>query len=403
MDRRRRIALGFERIEALLGILGDPHRNLRVVQVVGTNGKGTTSLALASALEETGHPCGAYLSPHVLSYTERAWMCGSYVSEEGFASGMGAAIRAADENGIPATQFELLTAGALWMFREAGLPWAVLEAGLGARHDATSAAKPRTVVLTNVGLDHTEYLGETVEEIAREKLASLRPGSKLLLGTDDPRVRAVAEHETQRVGAKLIPVGGGEEEIAALGFGPYAARDTSLGFIAAEVLLGHALSHGDRKRAARRVRGALPGRFEEFSFRGVPVVVDGGHNPEGLNATFEATRARYGGRPLAVVFGALRDKDVAGMLGIVEQEAERVLLTRPGGAGSREAEPEDLLREYDPEGKGGGHIVVVEPPVEALGAAVDAARDTDGVVVVTGSLYMAADVLGVLRGEDGRG
>ena len=405
MDRRRRIALGFERIEALLSILGDPHRNLRVVQVVGTNGKGTTSLALASALEETGHPCGAYLSPHVLSYTERAWMRGSYASEEEFACGMGAAIRAADENGIPATQFELLTAGALWMFREAGLPWAVLEAGLGARHDATSAAEPRTVVLTNVGLDHTEYLGETVEEIAREKLASLRPGSKLLLGTDDPRVRAVAEHETERVGAELIGIGGaGEQEIAAFGFGPYAARDVGLGFVAAEALLGRVLSHGDRKRAARRVRGALPGRFEEFSFRGVPVVVDGGHNPQGLKATFEAVRARYGGRPLAVVFGVLRDKDVEGMLGIVWGEAERVFLTRPSGSGGRAAEPEDLLREHDDsEGEGRARAVVVEPPVEALVAAVDGVRGTDGVVVVTGSLYTAADVLGVLRGEAGRG
>ena len=403
LDRRRRVALGFERIEALLRALGEPQRALRVVQVVGTNGKGTTSLALASALEEAGHPTGAYLSPHVLSYTERVWARGSQVSEEEFAAGMDAAIRAADENGIPATQFELLTAGALAMFRDAGLPWAVLEAGLGARHDATSAAGPRDVVLTNVSLDHTEYLGETVEEIAREKLASLRPGARLILGTDDPRVVAVAEQETQRVGAKLIPVGGGEEEIATFGFGSYAARDVSLGFIAAEALLGHALPHGDRKRAARRVRGALPGRFEEFVVGGVPVVVDGGHNPGGLVATFEAVRARYAARPLAVVFGALRDKDVAGMLGLVEEEAAYVFLTRPNGSGGRAAEPEELLREYDPRGAGGERAVVVEAPVEALDAAVNMVRGTDGVVLVTGSLYTVADVLGALRGEGGRG
>ena len=404
LDRRRRVALGFERIEALLHALGDPHRALlRVVQVVGTNGKGTTSLALASALEEAGHPSGAYLSPHVLSYTERVWMRGSYASEEEFAAGMGAAIRAADESGIPATQFELLTAGALLMFRDAGLPWAVLEAGLGARHDATSAAGPGDVVLTNVALDHTEYLGETVEEIAREKLASLRPGAKLLLGTDDPRVRAVAEHEAERAGAELILVGGvREEEIAGFGFGRYAARDVGLGFVAAETLLGRALSHGDRRRAARRVLGALPGRFEEFVVGGVPVVVDGGHNPEGLAATFEAVRSRYGGRPLAVVFGALRDKDVAGMLGTVEREAGYIFLTRPGGSGGRAAEPEELLREYEPKGTVGEAAVVVGAPVEALDAAVDKMGSADGVVLVTGSLYTAAGVLGALRREDRR-
>ncbi len=404
LDRRRRVDLGFERIDALLRALGDPQLALRVVQVVGTNGKGTTTLALASALEEAGHPSGAYLSPHVLSYTERVWVRGSYVSEEEFAAGMDAAIRAADENDILATQFELLTAGALGMFRDAGLSWAVLEAGLGARHDATSAARPGAVVLTNVSLDHTEYLGETVEDIAREKLASLRPGARLVLGTEDLRIREVAGGETTRAGAELVRVGDvGEEEISALGFGPYAARDVGLGFFAAEILLGRALSHGDRKKAARRVRGALPGRFEEFVLEGLPVVVDGGHNLEGLAATFEAVRVRYGGRPLAVVFGALRDKDVAGMLGLVEEEAAYIYLTRPGGSGGRAAEPEDLSREYDPRGTSGERAVVVEEPVEALKAAVDGVRGVDGVVLVTGSLYTAAGVLGVLREEDGRG
>ena len=404
LDRRRRVVLGFERIEALLGVLGEPQRALRVIQVVGTNGKGTTTLALASALEGACQPSGAYLSPHVLSYTERVWMRGSQVSEEEFARGMDAAIRAADENGIPATQFELLTAGALAMFRDAGLSWAVLEAGLGARHDATSAAGQATVVLTNVSLDHTEYLGETVEEIAQEKLASLRQGAKLVLGTDDPRVRAVAQHETERVGAELIEVGDVREgELSAFGFGPYAARDVGLGFAAAEILLGHGLSRGEKERAARSVRGALPGRFEEFVVDGVPVVVDGGHNPGGLTATFEAMRARYGGRPLAVVFGALEDKDVAGMLGIVEGEAGYVFLTRPEGSGGRAADPQDLLRKYEPRGTSGERAVVVDPAVEALAAAVDRVGSMGGVVLVTGSLYTAAGVLGALRGEGGIG
>src|SRR3954452_16056782 len=109
----------------------------------------------------------------------------SYVSEHKFASAMGKTIEVADANEILATQFELLTAGALALFRDAGLEWAILEAGLGARHDATSAAEPEVVVLTNVGLDHTEYLGDTVEKIAEEKLASLRHGSVLVLGTED--------------------------------------------------------------------------------------------------------------------------------------------------------------------------------------------------------------------------
>ena len=155
--------------------MGNPESHVPgLVQVVGTNGKGTTALALAAALEEMGYPSGAYLSPHVLSYTERVVLRGDRVSEGDFAAAMGETIGLADRSGIPASQFELLTAGALGMFAAAGLSWAVLEAGLGARHDATSAVEPDTVVLTNVSIDHTEYLGETVEEIAEEKLASLQ-------------------------------------------------------------------------------------------------------------------------------------------------------------------------------------------------------------------------------------
>src|ERR687893_1573764 len=204
LDRRRRVALGFERIEALLGLLSEPHRSLETVQVVGTNGKGTTAVALMHALEATGRPSGAYLSPHVLSYTERVVLRGRFVSEEEFAAAMGKTIEVADANGVPATQFELLTAGALLAFRDAGLEWAVLEAGLGARHDATSAAEPRAVVLANGGLDHIEYLGDSVEEIAEEKLASLGPGASLILRTEDPRVLAAARRAGERVGARVV-------------------------------------------------------------------------------------------------------------------------------------------------------------------------------------------------------
>jgi len=397
LDRRRRVTLGFERIEALLDLLGHPEFDLHIAQVVGTNGKGTTAVALAAALEESGLPSGVYLSPHVLSYAERVVVHGTSVSEEAFADAMGEAISVADEHGVPATQFELLTAGALEKFRDAGLSWAVLEAGLGARHDATSAAQPEVVVLTNVALDHTQYLGETVEEIAREKLASLRQGGILVLGSDDPRVREIARHEAGRVGARLVSIGGvGEEEISAFGFVPYAARDVGLGFAAAEVLLDRTLSRDERKRAAHRVKGALPARFEEREVRGVPVVIDGGHNPEALEATLGAVRARYGGRPLTVAFGVLKDKDAGNMLALLESEADAVVLTRPAGAGERAAEPADLVREHDPRDALGERARVLDEPVDALLVAVEEMEGADGVVLVTGSFHTAAGVLGAL-------
>lgn len=426
LDRRRRIALGFERIEALLKLLGDPHRSLKIVQIVGTNGKGTTAIALASALKAAGKPAGAYLSPHVLSYTERVMLRGRYASEEEFTAAMRKTINVADANEIPATQFELLTAGALALFRDAGLEWAVLEAGLGARHDATSAAGPGAVVLTNVGLDHTEYLGDTIEEIAEEKLASVKSGATLILGTDDPRVVRLARETVAQVGASLVEHREHEEHRQApsgvenntthysllptpdsrkAGRMPavqatYLARNERLGMRAAEVLLGRSLQPPEREAALSAARTMRPpARFEVHEVRGVPVVVDGGHNPEGLEAALGAVRAEYGDRPLGVVFGALKEKDVGSMLDILGREARTLVLTRPAYADGRALDPERVDGEYEPRDAGGRRAWVASDAGEALRVAVGEMEKVGGVVLVTGSLYTGAGVLGRLRGR----
>lgn len=394
LDRRRQVTLGFERIEALLKAMGNPERAVPgLVQVVGTNGKGTTALALALALEEMGCPSGAYLSPHVLSYTERVVLSGGQVLEEDFAAAMGEAIELADRNGIPASQFELLTAGALGMFAAAGPSWAVLEAGLGARHDATSVVRPDVVVLTNVSMDHTEYLGETVEEIAEEKLASLRPGATLFLGTDEGRIVELAHSACRRLGARLVLPGGADENAPFPGLAPYAAGDVRLGIAVAESLLEMSLPPEGEQKVALAAGEALPGRFEAHEVQDVPVVVDGGHNVAGLSAALAGMRAVYGERTLGVVFGVLREKDAASMLAGLKGEADIIVLTRPES--ERAADPARLDQSLL--GHGEERALVVEDPVEALGVAVKAVREAAGVVLVTGSLSTAAPVLRWLR------
>ena len=167
MDRRRHVTLGFERIETLLGAMGHPDRDLpNIVQVVALTQGNHRRLPRHRSVELGRRRC-LPLAARPL-YTERVVLRGRQASEEEFAAAMGETMELADAHGIPASQFEILTAGALKMFAEAGLSWAVLEAGLGARHDATSVARPDAVVLTNVAIDHTEYLGGTVEEIPGE-------------------------------------------------------------------------------------------------------------------------------------------------------------------------------------------------------------------------------------------
>ena len=359
LDRRQQITLGFERIRALLGALGNPERGFRTVQVVGTNGKGTTAVALAKAFESSGRPSGTYLSPHVTDYTERVMIRDRRASAEEFAAGMGTVITAADEEGIPASQFELLTAGALFIFREVGVRWAVLEAGLGARHDATSAAGAEAVVLTNVGLDHTEYLGGSIEEIAREKLASVRPGGTLILGTPDSTVVGEAREASARVGARLVELPVDPEAAELLeGSSSYVARNALLGVRAAEELLGETIEPGERREILRSVR--LPARFEVCEVSGVPVVVDGGHNLSGIGTAIEGMQKVYGGRPLAVVFGCLRDKDVAGMLSTVKKAADALYLTRPEGP--RAVDPGWLEEKLRPEDHRRRRARVIEDP-----------------------------------------
>ena len=384
--------MGLERVERLLSLLGNPQDKLRVVQVVGTNGKGTTAVALAAALSQAGQTAGVYLSPHVLSYTERVMLGGTFVSEERFARAMGEAMAVADKHGVAASQFELLTAGAVKLFAEEGLSWAVLEAGLGARFDATTAARPEAVVLTNVGLDHAEYLGDSVEEISQEKLASLSPGSVLILGTGDPTVRDIARMRCAEVGARLLEASPGDAEHASPKVPPFVLRDAALGVRAAEELLGEKLGDDARRLVSRAVVGALPGRFEAHEVDGVPVVVDGGHNASGVEAALEAVGAVYGGRPLAVVFGVLRDKDARSMLTALNAAARTVVLTRPEGEralgpdgtlqGQRDAEGVETLKEEDPVG-------AVRLAVRSVAGG--------GVVLVVGSFGTAAPVLRWLR------
>src|SRR3954469_24815713 len=241
---------GMERMRALLRELGDPQERFRAIHVVGTNGKSTTTRLTESLLGDAGLKVGAYLSPHVQGWSERIRVGGQ---EAEFDSAVEAVRTAAESLG--ATQFEVLTAAALAAFAEAEVDVAVVEAGLGGRHDATNVLQTRVVVLTSVALDHMDVLGETREAIAAEKLAVVQPGCTVVLG--EPEWRELAEEK----GAAQVVVTG---------------RSTlALAVAAAESFLGRPVD----PHAADAV--ALPGRLER---RGdAPLEIwDGAHNLAGI-------------------------------------------------------------------------------------------------------------------------
>jgi len=336
---------GLERIEALLARLGDPQLRYPSIHVVGTNGKSTVTRTVEALLAAAGLSVGAYLSPHVCGWAERIRVRGEEADFEAAIE----RVRAEAER-LGATQFEVLTAAALTEFAEAGVDVAVVEAGLGGRHDATNVLRSPVQVLTNVGLEHTEVLGTTREAIATEKLAVVQPGAVVVLG--EPDWEALAREN----GAEQVVVAG--------------PSNLALGLAAAEAFLGRPVDgHVDVR---------LPGRLERLSEDPLEIW-DGAHNLAGLGyALPRLPSARY-----VIVASILADKDVDGMLAALSVLGDRLIAT--SSSNERALPAADLARRAAPFFR---HVGSIEDPAEALLHA----RALGEPVLVTGSLYLLADL-----------
>ncbi len=336
---------GLERILALLASLGDPQLRYPSIHVVGTNGKSTVTRTIEALLAGAGLSVGSYLSPHVRGWSERIRVGGE---EADFEAAIGR-VRAEAER-LDATQFEVLTAAALTTFAEAGVDVAVVEAGLGGRHDATNVLRSPIQVLTNVALEHTEVLGTTREAIAAEKLAVVQPGAVVVLG--EPEWEALAREN----GAGQVVVAG--------------RSNLALGLAAAEAFLGRPVDgHVDVR---------LPGRLERVSEDPLEIW-DGAHNLAGLGYLLpRLPTARY-----VVVASILADKDVDGMLAALSVLGDRLVAT--SSSNERALSAADLALRAAP------FFARVDPFEDPAGALAHA-RAVGQPVLVTGSLYLLADL-----------
>lgn len=358
---------GLARIVGLLAALGDPQRNLRCVQVVGTNGKGSAVWYLSQLL---GARTGAFYSPHLVRIHERIQVGGQPISDEALDRALTVALGAAGG----ATWFETVTAAALWHFADHGVDTVVLEAGLGGRLDATSAAGARWGILTRVALDHQQILGPRLEDIAREKVAAFDEARLVISDEQEPAVLEIAR---ERLGSRLLVAGEDFElqEPATVEVpGAFRRRALTLARAAAErIACG---PPGDITRLD------MPGRLQVLATD--PLVVgDVAHNAAALAALIpavaELTAARgLPGRPLHLVFGAMRDKDHRAMLDVVLPVAASVWLPRLPG--ERAATPEALAA-----------LVAGRVPTTICAdphAALAGARRQGGAVLVCGSTFV---------------
>jgi dihydrofolate synthase/folylpolyglutamate synthase len=339
---------GLGRIRVLLAELGDPQLRFPAIHVVGTNGKTSTTLLCAALLRAEGLRVGAYVSPHVRGWEER-------IQVDGEPADLEQALARVRTHAAGATQFEVLTAAALAEFGAQAVDVAVVEAGLGGRHDATNVLDARVVVLTNVSLEHTEVLGETREAIAAEKLAVVSPGAVVVLG--EPEWEAPARAN----GAARVDV--------------VAASNLALATAAAEAFLGRPVD----PHQAESLR--VPGRLERRSEAPLEIW-DGAHNLAGVGYLLP----RLPSRRFTIVASILADKDPDAMLAALSATGTTFVATQSSNA---RALPAEALAEHARTRF--GTVEAVPEPKAALALARDLAGH-DGAVLVTGSLYLLADL-----------
>ena len=428
---RRRFGMkpGLERMEALMGFMGHPERELAAVHVAGTNGKGSVTAIVASVLQEAGlGPVGRYTSPHLVYFNERICINGEPVADavlDKALDAVEAAVRRVESEtdaGTP-TFFECATALAFETFREQGVRLAAIETGLGGRLDATNVILPLVSAITCIGLEHCEYLGDTLGKIAAEKAGILKPGRPAVLGASmHPEARAVIEEVAARVGAPIVDPGvivtpgrarksgaatvsfeDNIRTVSAIPFplgGAYQLENLATAVAALEALASvSGLPLPDDAFARGIAKVTWPCRFQTVR-ETPPVIVDGAHNPNAATALRDSLRKLRPARPLALVAGFCDDKDCVAALKILRPAFARAFATVTPSPRTLSADAlAAKLREA-----GWRDLAAVPAWRDAIAAALDWATRENGGVVICGSLFLAGaacDHFGALPWKSG--
>jgi len=408
LSRQGRFAmkLGTERTRAILDRLGRPDHDMKGALVAGTNGKGSTGACLESILRAAGHSVGFMPKPHLISYTERIQVDGTPIGEGDFVATLEALIptfdAAAEEMGSP-TEFEMLTSIAL-AYLAPRIDRLVCEVGLGGRLDATNALDLGVAVITNVDLDHQKYLGNTIEEIAREKAAIIKPTDRVVTGCEGSALEIVEErarefsapvwrlgHEIE-VDSKSLGWDGHVISVSGPGFqhadlrlplvGDYQPLNASLAVATAHVLE----DIGDAAVREGLASTRWPGRLQLIS-SDPRVILDGGHNPAAMVKAGSALRQLIGTEKLVAVFAMLSERDPVQLLAALRTlKPEAVVFTEPASAAGHAVPAGDLAKLYG----AGAHAT--RPASAAIALAKELAG-RDGNVLVCGSLYLVGEIL----------
>jgi dihydrofolate synthase/folylpolyglutamate synthase len=400
--------------------MGHPERQFASVHIAGTNGKGSTAAMLASIIQAAGLRCGLYTSPHLVRINERIRMDGADISDEQFAESFTRVLASVEEllaSGTLAahpTYFECVTAMAFDFFARASVEIAVVEVGLGGRLDSTNVIVPEVAAITQIDFDHENFLGHSIEEIATEKAGIIKPGAWLVSAAENPAAREVIRRRAAEQGARLVEIDefcqvsplGAEDgryrfqvsvtddlgtgsarelEIALPLAGRFQMRNALTAIVAARLLAqrGFALSDDTIVQGIPSVR--WPGRLERLRERPA-VYLDGTHNPAGAREVLIFWREHLAGRRIHLIYGAMRDKAIDEVAGLLFPHAATVILTQSPQPRSLSAQTLAEMTSHLAE-----NVEVIREPGSALDRALEIA-EPDDVIFATGSLYLVGDL-----------
>jgi dihydrofolate synthase / folylpolyglutamate synthase len=383
---------GLQRMARALDELGHPERLAPILHVAGTNGKGSTCAMAAAALGAAGHRTGLYTSPHLERFNERIAVDGEPISDAALADAV-AEVRACcpwHDGGEPEDRlsyFEFATLAALVHFARAGVGVTVLEVGLGGRLDATNAVTPAVTAVAAIGLDHTQWLGETVEAVAREKAGIFKAGVPAVVhAVQPPGVLEVLRQAAAQAGAPFEIAPAGWDGPLALA-GAHQRGNAGLAAAALRALRRGGVTVGELEIARGIATARWPGRLELLG----GVLLDGAHNPDGARALAAALADAHPGRPIELIFGALGDKDHRAMLAALAGAVRRLHLVAPVTPRAR------AVKELSAAAEALGVAAVTYGGLAEAIAGARAAAGDGAQVVLAGSLYLVGEARALLR------
>ncbi|MBQ5633938.1 MAG: bifunctional folylpolyglutamate synthase/dihydrofolate synthase [Clostridia bacterium] len=397
---------GLERISALCKALGDPQKKLKFIHIAGTNGKGSTSAMLESVLRESGYKTGLFTSPYIRTFNERMRVDGENISDGELAEITEYVRPFADAMTDKPTEFELISAIAFEYFSRNNCDVVVLEAGMGGRLDSTNVIDSALLsIITGIALDHTAFLGDTVEKIAAEKAGIIKCGCPVLFGGEDDAAERVIRERAAEMNAPFSRVDrssltlhsqtldgtvfdfGGYKNMQIRMLGSYQPRNAATVLSAIDILKERGFSIPDSAISRGLDATRWQARFEVISNDPL-VIFDGAHNPEGIAAAVESIRHYFRDKRVHVLTGVLRDKDYNIIASDISKVASRAFTLTPDNPRALSAE------EYAEVLKEKGVEATPYPDIEnALSAAREAAKRDGEPLICMGSLYLYSSII----------